>query len=114
MNNYQLLATANCEEGAVRLKDGDIEQEGRIEVCVNNIWGSICGDGFDFTDAYVVCKELGLGVSGIIIIIHNNYNVILFSVYYQNPLSILTPILVMVMYLLYILIWGVEDMRILY
>ena len=61
-----------------------------------------------------MCKELGLGVSGIIIIIHNNYNVTLFSVYYQNPLSILTPILVMVMYLLYILIWGVEDMRILY
>ena len=68
MKWYQLLVSANCEEGAVRLKDGDITQEGRIEVCANNIWGSICGDGFDFTDAYVVCKELGLGVSGILII----------------------------------------------
>ena len=65
---YQLLVSANCEEGAVSLKDGDITQEGRIEVCANNIWGSICGDGFDFSDAYVVCKELGLGVSGILII----------------------------------------------
>ena len=44
--------------------DGDITQGGRVEVCANNIWGSICGDGFDFTDAYVVCKELGLGESG--------------------------------------------------
>ena len=68
INIIILLEFANCEEGAVRLKDGDIEQEGRIEVCANDIWGSICGDGFDFTDAYVVCKELDLGVSGTIIL----------------------------------------------
>ena len=63
--------SANCEEGAVRLKDGKIGQEGRIEVCSNNVWGSICGDGFDKTDAYVVCKELGLGLqSGNILYLH--------------------------------------------
>lgn len=55
---------ANCNEGDVRLKDGSISQEGRVEVCHNNVWGSVCGQGFDFTDAYVVCKELNLGVAG--------------------------------------------------
>ena len=55
-------ANAGCEEGAVRLVDGAIDQEGRVEVCFNNIWGSICTEGFDLTDASVVCKELGLGV----------------------------------------------------
>lgn len=64
---FFLSATANCEEGDVRLRDGSIEQEGRIEVCHDNVWGSICGLGFDYTDAYVVCKELDFGVSG------NNY-----------------------------------------
>ena len=43
--------------------DGAITQEGRIEICYNNIWGSVCGDGFDFSDAYVACKAFG--VSGI-------------------------------------------------
>ena len=45
--------------------DGDNSKGGRIEVCADNIWGSICSDGFDKTDAYVVCKELDLGESGI-------------------------------------------------
>jgi deleted-in-malignant-brain-tumors protein 1 len=28
-------------------------------VCVNGVWGSICDNGWDKTDAYVVCKQLG-------------------------------------------------------
>ena len=53
----------DCNDGDIRLKDGAITKEGRIEVCYNNIWGSVCGDGFDFTDAYVACKAIS--VSGI-------------------------------------------------
>ncbi len=53
--------TASCEDGQVRLVDGAIDQEGRVEVCHSNVWGSICGDGFDLSDAYVICKELDLG-----------------------------------------------------
>ena len=48
-----------CEEGSVRLVDGIIEQEGRLEVCVNEVWGNICDDGWDKTDAYVICQQLG-------------------------------------------------------
>lgn len=48
----------------MRLVNGTSNQAGRLEVCTNGIWGSVCGTGFDVTDAYVVCKELGLGVSG--------------------------------------------------
>ncbi len=62
--SFFFIARSNCEEGAVRLVNGSISQQGRIEVCHNNIWGSICGTGFNYTDAYVVCKELDLGVSG--------------------------------------------------
>ncbi|XP_019848942.1 PREDICTED: deleted in malignant brain tumors 1 protein-like [Amphimedon queenslandica] len=48
-----------CEEGTVRITDGLIENEGRLEVCVGGVWGSVCDDGWDKTDAHVVCQQLG-------------------------------------------------------
>ena len=44
--------------------DGDIDQEGRVEVCINGVWGSVCNTGWDDTDAYVTCKYLGYGNAG--------------------------------------------------
>ena len=46
-------------DGAVRLADGIIDNEGRVEVCVNGVWGTVCDQGWDRTDAHVVCKQLG-------------------------------------------------------
>ena len=58
-----LLITGNagskCTEGSVRLVDGLVPNEGRIEVCVNSVWGSVCTDGWDTTDAHIVCTQLG-------------------------------------------------------
>lgn len=39
--------------------NGVIQYEGEIEVCINGVWGSICADEWDETDAYVICKQLG-------------------------------------------------------
>ena len=50
---------AGCKNGEFRLADGDIEQEGRPEVCLGGIWGTICDYSWDPTDAYVFCKTLG-------------------------------------------------------
>ena len=48
----------SCEEGSFRLVNGVIQNEGEIEVCINGVWGSICADEWDETDAYVICKQL--------------------------------------------------------
>ena len=53
-----------CSEGAVRLMDGVIQQEGRIEVCSNGVWGSVCDQAWDKTDAHILCQELGYGDLG--------------------------------------------------
>lgn len=51
--------TGSCTDGQTRLVNGTLAQEGRVEVCLNGIWGSICQSGFGQDDAYVICKELG-------------------------------------------------------
>ena len=48
-----------CTYGDVRLVDGRSPYEGRVEVCINDQWGTVCDNSWSNTDATTVCKQLG-------------------------------------------------------
>ena len=50
---------SNCTTGEIRLTDGTTQYEGRVEVCINGVWGAICDSGWDTREAYAVCHQLG-------------------------------------------------------
>ena len=48
-----------CEEGDVRLAGGSVNSEGRVEICIDETWSTICDNGWSLNDANVVCQQLG-------------------------------------------------------
>ena len=59
-----ILLIGNCVNGDVRLADGHDSFSGRVEVCANNSWGTVCDDYWDSNDAKVVCRMLHLSDNG--------------------------------------------------
>ena len=58
------LEPLNCVDGDVRLVNSNTSQEGRLQVCFNRVWGTVCNDRFDSDDARVVCSQLSTQFEG--------------------------------------------------
>ena len=58
------MFTAPCTPGQLRLAGGSIANEGRVEICMNNEWGTVCDDAWGTTDATIVCRQLGYLTQG--------------------------------------------------
>lgn len=51
------LGAGSCIDGQARLVDGPAFNEGRLEVCLDNQWLSVCDAGFSSATAYDVCNS---------------------------------------------------------
>ena len=63
---FALGNAQRCSGEEVRLVDGPTANEGRVEVCINRRWGTVCGyydlGGYSLwgpLEALVVCRQLG-------------------------------------------------------
>ena len=59
-NGYtNLYPFIGCERNAIQLIGGKNKFEGRVEVCQDGQWKTVCNRGWNNVEARVVCRQLG-------------------------------------------------------
>ena len=56
---HSLVLGDEVKEGDIRLVSGSYLWEGRVEIFLSGIWGTVSDDGAGTTDARIVCRQLG-------------------------------------------------------
>ena len=54
----------DCTHGQIRLRGRSTSRSGRVEICVDGTWGTVCDDGWSYNDARVACRQLGFPTLG--------------------------------------------------
>ena len=61
------LYTTDCSDGEIRLVGGTRLNEGRIEICMDKTWGTVCDNFLDLNDALAICVQLGYPELGLLL-----------------------------------------------
>lgn len=61
ISGYLLIYTGSS--GSVQLRS-DTPEEGIVEYCTGGTWRAVCDSGWDYQDAFVVCRQLGFPATG--------------------------------------------------
>lgn len=74
------LLPSNCATGDLQLLGGFTPNEGRVEVCINRVWGSLCHSQITTQMVNVICGELGYRTASrgwfvVVVVVTNNSHV---------------------------------------
>ena len=56
---YNTVLGESCSHGNVRLVEGPVSSEGRLEICLQRRWGSVCYFSWDTRESSIACEQLG-------------------------------------------------------
>ena len=55
-----IVYTAQPSHGDLRLAgSGGVPYAGRLEIYLDDVWGTVCAEGFDFYEGDLACQQLG-------------------------------------------------------
>ena len=64
LNKAHFHSPVLCRNGDIRLVNGTSIYEGRVEICWNETWGTVCDGMWSESSAQVACRQLGYPTVG--------------------------------------------------
>lgn len=78
--SIQDVHSIGCEQNATRLVGGQNKFEGRVEVCQDGEWKTVCNSQWNLEEAQVVCRQLGFAEDARSELFHKTNNTQLYLV----------------------------------
>ena len=62
--HFNYLITEPCTNFSIRITGTSVPYIGRVEICIDQQWTTLCQSDWGINEAKVVCKELGYSSNG--------------------------------------------------